>query len=244
LHERAGALQVLAGEYREALASFQAAASLAGPERLPSIEHEIGGVYLRTGAWRLAEEHFARAIAQAPAPEGGWLARVLTDQCLAAHRQGRQEEARELADKALRLAEDGGDAAALAQSWNIAGVLASGRGEHEAAVVCLSRSVDAAGQLSDLGSGIAARNNLALVLRAQGRLEAAEAMTLEALEACKRHGDRHREAALRNNLADLWREMGRVDDAMQELKTAVAIFAEIGSPSGTFEPEIWKLVEW
>ena len=30
---------------------------------------------------------------------------------------------------------------------------------------------------------------------------------------------------------------------MEELKRAVAIFAEIGAP-GELEPEIWKLSEW
>ena len=32
-------------------------------------------------------------------------------------------------------------------------------------------------------------------------------------------------------------------EAMEELKRAVAIFAEIGEP-GKLEPEIWKLSEW
>jgi hypothetical protein len=31
---------------------------------------------------------------------------------------------------------------------------------------------------------------------------------------------------------------------MEELKRAVAIFAEIGADAGEAQPEIWKLVEW
>ena len=57
-------------------------------------------------------------------------------------------------------------------------------------------------------------------------------------------GDRHREAALRNNLTDLLRAERTQDaGAIDELKQAVAIFAEIGEP-GKLEPEIWKLSEW
>ena len=56
-------------------------------------------------------------------------------------------------------------------------------------------------------------------------------------------GDRHREAALHNRLADLLHAAGREEEAMAELKAAVAIFAEVGE-QGKLEPEIWKLSEW
>ena len=56
-------------------------------------------------------------------------------------------------------------------------------------------------------------------------------------------GDRHREAALRNNLADLLRATDRPEESMEELKLAVALFAEIGE-EGRLEPEIWKLTDW
>jgi hypothetical protein len=34
------------------------------------------------------------------------------------------------------------------------------------------------------------------------------------------------------------------EEAMVELKQAVALFAEIGENAGASEPEIWKLTEW
>ena len=70
------------------------------------------------------------------------------------------------------------------------------------------------------------------------------ALITEALQRCERQGDRHRQAALENNLADLLRQAGRRDEAMEHLKRAVAIFADVGGRPGEFEPEIWKLVEW
>ena len=61
---------------------------------------------------------------------------------------------------------------------------------------------------------------------------------------CAAQGDRHREAALRNNLADQLHAVGESDEAMEELKRAVAIFAEIGADAGEAQAEIWKFVEW
>ena len=46
-----------------------------------------------------------------------------------------------------------------------------------------------------------------------------------------------------NNAADLLNALDRRDEAMERLKSAVAIFAEIGEDAAA-EPEIWKLVEW
>jgi tetratricopeptide (TPR) repeat protein len=74
-----------------------------------------------------------------------------------------------------------------------------------------------------------------------GNTAAAIALTEEALTLCTAQGDRHREAALHNNLADLLHAAGQPAAAMQHLKQAVAIFAEIGELA---QPEIWKLVEW
>ena len=55
--------------------------------------------------------------------------------------------------------------------------------------------------------------------------------------------DRHREAALHNNLADALHAAGRGAEAMEHLKRAVSIFAEVGQESGP-EPDIWMLSHW
>ncbi len=247
LHQAIAELQTLAGAYHAALASYQAAAALAAltmPEQARFIEHQIAGLYLRMGAWRLAEEHCIVASAGLKGDLDVWRARVLTDQSLAVHRQGRDEEAADLAAQALQLAQSGADGLALAQAHNMSGILAAHRGDHDAALASLNDSLAAADELEDPAPGIAARNNLALVLSARGELDAATDLTVHALDLCTRRGDRHREAALRNNLADLLRTAGRIEESMEQLKSAVAIFAEIGADGGELEPEIWKLVEW
>jgi hypothetical protein len=39
-------------------------------------------------------------------------------------------------------------------------------------------------------------------------------------------------------------EAGRADEAMEQLKRAVAIFADIGVEGGSIQTEIWRLSEW
>ena len=56
--------------------------------------------------------------------------------------------------------------------------------------------------------------------------------------------DLSREAALRNNLADTLHRAGREDDATEELKRAVATFAEVGGHDDEPRPGVWHLVEW
>ncbi len=68
-------------------------------------------------------------------------------------------------------------------------------------------------------------------------------LSRSALDLCVALGDRHREAALRNNVADLEHEAGRPEEAMEELKRAVAIFAEVGADDES-RPEVWKLTRW
>ena len=73
--------------------------------------------------------------------------------------------------------------------------------------------------------------------------ERALELTRTALALCAAQGDRHREAALHNNLADLLHAAERPEEAMEQLKRAVTIFAEIGA-EGEPQPEVWKLARW
>ena len=66
---------------------------------------------------------------------------------------------------------------------------------------------------------------------------------MAALDLCATTGDRHHEAALHNNLADLLHAAGHPEQAMERLKRAVAIFAEVGG-EGEPQPEVWKLARW
>jgi len=91
---------------------------------------------------------------------------------------------------------------------------------------------------------VAAANGLARVERVAGDLSRARTLLVDALQVCIAIGDRHREAALRDQLAQVLHDLGLRDDAMEQLKRAVAIFADIGVEGGSIQTEVWRLSEW
>jgi tetratricopeptide (TPR) repeat protein len=229
-------LHTLHGDYRRAIASYEAAIAKAPAAARGGIEHKLAQVHHRRGDWTQAERHYAAARKAATGADAQ--ARVLADWSLAAHRSGDGARAKRLASEALTLAERSKDTRALAQAHNILGILTTGR----PARTHLETSVTLARELGDREATVAALNNLALALKGAD-IDRARALTEQALVECEAIGDRHRTAALHNNLADILRAQGHRDEAMRHLKRAVRLFSEIGE-AGTTEPEVWKLVGW
>ena len=244
LHEAIGDLRTRTGEYGAALASYEAAASSAGPGDLAAIEHKIGNVHARLGERDLANLHYESALEDL-GEEGreAELARLYADWSLLSHGQDEPEEATAFAHRALELAEVTGDTRALAQAHNMLGILSGRSGDQEAALSHLGESLTLAEALEDSDAQVAALNNLALAREGGGEPEEALKLAEAALKLCVASGDRHREAALHNNLADLLHATGREQESMEHLKRAVEIFAEIGERD-ELQPEVWKLVEW
>ena len=52
------------------------------------------------------------------------------------------------------------------------------------------------------------------------------------------------EAFVRDNLADFLHQAGDEAAAMEELKEAAALFADVGINPGELEPEVWLLKQW
>lgn len=247
LHEGAGDMQLLLGDYRAAVDSFEKAASLAAPEDVAVLEHKLGEVHLRRGDYELSQSHFVVALETLGEGEGEdrvGEARLLAAMSFNAHRKGDLAEAHGLADRALEAARATEDGRSLALAFNQKGILANAAGDHATATTHLRRSLTLAEELDDGPGRAAALNNLALAARSQRDLDSALGLTQQALAICIEHGDRHREAALRNNLADLLHDQGQDDEAMQQLKQATATLAEIGEEPTGLLPEVWKLVEW
>ena len=123
-------------------------------------------------------------------------------------------------------------------------MLASSRGDLDEARENLRTSIDLGATLRDPTTRVAALNNLALVERAAGNTDRALGAHGRGARAVLAQGDRHREAALHNNLADLLHAAGREQEAMEHLKSAVSVLAEIGGSPDDTPPGIWTLVEW
>jgi predicted ATPase/DNA-binding SARP family transcriptional activator len=249
LQEAVGDLHMLSGSYPAALESYQAAAALCSSEHLPRIEHKLGRVYDERGEWDLAQCYFKSALEymeeRQEAEDAAEKSLIYADWSRTAYRQGKLDEALELASQALGLAEASSSAPALAQAHNTLGILARSAGSFADAIQHLQHSLEISRARQDAGREAAALNNLARVYAESGQTAHAIQLTIQALEICQARGDRHREAALHTNLADLYHQTGQESAAIQQLTQSVAIMAEIGGePQGELLPEIWKLVEW
>jgi tetratricopeptide (TPR) repeat protein len=241
----------LLGDYEAALFHLESASALAGPEQEAAIEYRKGQVHARRGDWSRADRHLAVALAANGDP--AMRSRMLVDRSAIIGRAGNPDGAWQLAREAQGLAEANGDSIGVARALDLLGLLARRRGDFAAARTDLERAISiveaaeargASAPPLDPGVRIAALNALALVCADEGDTTRAIDLTRDALERCERQGDRHRQAALENNLADLLQRTGRPDEAIEHLKRAVSLFAEVGGRPGELEPEIWKLVEW
>jgi tetratricopeptide (TPR) repeat protein len=217
---------------------------MAEPAGQAAIEYRLGLVHARRGDWARADRYLTGALASVPEVDVGVRSALFADRSAIAHRAGDPSTAHVLAEQALRLAEVANDLSGVARAEDLLGILARGRGDLAEARAHLERSREAAAPSPDPAPRIAALNSLALVHADLGDRGRSIELTHEALVLCERQGDRHRQAALENNLADLLRAEGRQDEAMEHLKRAVAIFAEVGGLPDELQPEIWKLIEW
>ncbi len=243
LHETLAEVLTLLGDYAGAIAHLDAAIAGGKADRESGVERQLALVYARLGDWDRAASHAAAAIAAAP-PDDGIRSALLADRSVILGWAGDAAAGAETGRAALELAEKAGDPVAIARACQVLGSIARRRGELGAARELLERAYGISSELPDLSLRIAVLNTLALAEAEASERARAVTLTEEALELCVRLGDRHRRAALENNLADLHRAEGRDDEAMDHLKRAVAIFAEIEGRPGVLEPEIWKLVEW
>ncbi|HEY7936307.1 MAG TPA: BTAD domain-containing putative transcriptional regulator, partial [Candidatus Limnocylindrales bacterium] len=250
IHAALGDVLILLGDYEGALSHLETALGLADPDHEAQLDHQVAIVLARAGERDRADRYLIAALAAlGPRHHPGIRARILVDRSAIAQREGDPERAEELASEALSLGEIAQDPTAVARAEDLLGIIARGRQDLALARQHLERAIAAAdvaesASAADAGVRTAALNTLALVYADAGDRVRAIELTREALVQCERQGDRHRQAALENNLADLFHAEGHDVEAMEHLKRAVALFAEVGARPGDLQPEVWKLVEW
>ena len=243
-----GETLVALGRYRDALDAYERAAALTDqPCDLASLEHDLADVHQRLGAWSISRAHLESALqllrSDGCDDDGVLTARATADLALLLQRDGQREAAATTATSALALADASGDDAALAQSHNVLGVLAADADDRTSARAHLERSRSHADTLRDPSLAVASRNNLARVIASDGDTAGALDLSRSALELGTRHGDRHRLAALHTNYADLLHAAGDELAAVDHLKRAAELFADVDRDDER-RPEIWKLVAW
>lgn len=248
LDESIGDMYVLLGDYGSALRSYATAGAYypTALKDLARIEHKLGELCSRIGDWSRAESHFSAAaevLTQSEAAANQ--SRLFADWSRMEYRRGKMERAQQMASRSLDLAAQAVDNAALAQAYDMVGILTRVQGQVDEAIHHFETSLNYADSENDPGARIAALNNLSLSHADRQDMAQARNYAKQALDLCISIGDRHREAALHNNLADLFHASGDQKEAMAHLKEAVKIFSEIGiSEDESAPPEVWKLMEW
>lgn len=232
LHLSLGELAMARGDYQTATRELRAAASHSGDASLALVEHRIGDLNRILGRFELAEESFERAQADHPEP-----ADLYADWALLKHRTGDAAAAINLANAAVRAAEDMNDEDLLARTLNILGVVTP---ETEPAMEHIDKALEMVRPTEP--ARMAALNSKAHLLAGQGEAEAAIPLVTEAIAIADKAGYRHHQAALLNHLADLHHQSGHEKEAELSLTEAVTIFADIDA--GDWEPEVWLLREW
>jgi tetratricopeptide (TPR) repeat protein len=240
---RIGELRARLGEYPAAIAALETAAALAAPDDLAAIEIALGGVHRRRGDMVAAASYLDAALATPGLPDA-LRARGLVERSVVALRSRDLADADEAASAARDLATRVGNPHLAGVAERIVGLVAQSRGDSMAARLALERSVAMAADDPDVTASIAATTALALTIAGDGEVDEAMALGVDAVEACRRIGDRHLEAAVENHLADLLHDAGREDLAMEHLKRAVTLFADIGEGAGDPDPGIWTLAAW
>ncbi len=244
-----GEIRTAQGDYAGAVAALEAAAAVTDEGGLPAIELRLGRVHARRGDPVTAASHLDAAIEALETRDDGQagdatLAHALVERAHVAVAAGDLDLASRSGRRALALAQADGDVAAEGAAYRMLGLIARERGDLGEARASLRMSLDLAQADPDPGAAIAAGNALALVEAAAGERDVAIARLEAALAAAHRTGALHLEAAIENNLADQLHAAGRPEEAMDHLKRAVTLFADIGGRPGELEPEIWKLVTW
>ncbi|WP_375492999.1 AAA family ATPase [uncultured Jatrophihabitans sp.] len=143
------------------------------------------------GAGELDAESFvemaeaARLVADQPPSRLG--AEIAATQAQIAAMLGRDTDAQRFADRAIRLAEQSGNAFALAAARATQGIVLRRQGEPERAMAELAQTADDAHDAGDFATETRSRYLIAMVLHEQGRLRAAR----DAYEHAWRHSVEH-----------------------------------------------------
>jgi tetratricopeptide (TPR) repeat protein len=143
---------------------------------------------------------------------------------------GMLERAEAIAQEALALTEDAGDADAIGNVYMTLGLIAQARGDLDAAEVAFAVS---AGHAESAGPGnlrLWALTNLAEIARARGNLSRAEELLTEALALARAVGNIWEAAMIVTLLGHATRQRRQYTQARAHYRESLALFSAFDSP--------------
>jgi CHAT domain-containing protein/tetratricopeptide (TPR) repeat protein len=159
-------------------------------------------------------------------------ARATTWLGLAAWRQGRYSEAKELGERALATKLEAGLHDQLSRSYNALGLVAWDESRFENAAALFGQAADAANDVGDAAGAARASGNLALVATEWGEFAKAREGYATMLRAGRALGDGVMAGNALTNLGALEIMVGRPLHAIPLLQEAIGLYREIDYPTG------------
>jgi predicted ATPase len=246
LHEAQGNLDLLAGDYQQAVSHYDTALALAQElSQRARLLRKIGNTFQRWGKYEQGTHYLERGLEAAAAiGYGPELAALYTGLGQIHHRQGNYQQAVELGLLALEIFEQGGDRPGTALASNLLGMTCWAMGDLDTAGTYLEKSLLIHASLGDVYGLAASYNNLGRVMADQGQLERAMSSYRQSRQLCTEIGHQHGLATALNNMSELYQQLGQTEEAWACQEEAFKIYNRIGFDGLDVQPEVLKMQVW
>ncbi|UCC61498.1 MAG: tetratricopeptide repeat protein [Anaerolineae bacterium] len=231
LHERLGDVYLVnLSRQDEALDHYASFLALAESEQdVARGARKVAGVHLARGDLTEAQKHYETALARLSSlPPLAEASRVHFGLASLLVYRNRLDEAEGHARASLEISDQIADARGLADANKVLGVIASRRGELEAACEYDEHSLGFYRELGDLPRTAQACNNVGDSYRLLGQMGRALERLNEGLKLARRIGDTRDEALLLTTMAELFLDQGQWETAIAHLERALPLAEESG----------------
>ncbi|MEE6263041.1 BTAD domain-containing putative transcriptional regulator [Plantactinospora sonchi] len=210
--------------------------------RLPAaLTWRLGGVLHRRGDFDAAEALFERAVTEpdpadpgTPPPALSDRAQVLAGWAAARWARGDRTRTRQLADEAVRVAEQSRDDGAVAAAYVAQALVAFSEGDRAGNEHAYARALAAAERAGDVVQQLRIRANVGSRLVEEGRYRAATEELGSAIPLAERAGERLLLALALHNRAEAWLGLGELGPARADADQALTLWQRDGSPLAAF----------
>ena len=228
IHERAGVIHNLVGEYDEALADFQRAldllaveGELAG-EGVVRLHRHIAAVYERRADFEAAFAWLERGMARGSGDTRAELTRCYLLGAGIYLRQGSYQQSAEWARMGRALAERQGNEHDQAKADKLLGAISYSLGDYGRAVELGEQSLRLFAKIGDIQEQAGVNMNLGNAQHELGRWHEARASYEASARLNAAVGNAYEQAILANNLGDVLRNLGDLEGAIEQGRTALA----------------------
>jgi len=222
LYHGRGEVYQLRGEYRAALADFEAgltAARLAEDRALEALlENRVGFVRHRELRLEDAEAHFSRSVDLArQAGDHQTLGLSLIDLANVAWDRGQMGPNHPMLSEGIRILQQAGDLSGVARGFNLLGMAHFSAGEGAPAIAAIEEALAAAQRSGDKSKEATSLSYLSVISRYLGRYQDCLRYGQEALDLARAIGDRRREVFATSFIVPALMSLGEWGEALRLL---------------------------